>query len=117
MQASGRDGVWQFMAPLFATMFRESEQQILRSQARFLTSRLAAMDVWWTMDGAPDARRPAAPDALWLFNLVMRKEREGWRILIWHNMELGGPPPEGLRAWRFVIFDSGGPVEGASSAL
>ena len=52
MQAEGRDVVERFMAPLFATMFGDSEQRMVRSKTQFLTDELATVDAWWTMDGA-----------------------------------------------------------------
>lgn len=109
MQASGRDDIERFMAPLFATMFADSEQRIQGSKTQFLTANLAAVDVWWTMEGARTLDGHLRPTRYGLFNLAMRKDQEGWRILIWHNMELGSPPPEDPGAWSFVIFHNNGP--------
>jgi uncharacterized protein (TIGR02246 family) len=116
MQASGRDGVRRFMAPLFATMFRESEQRILRSPSRFLTSTLATVDVWWTMEGARTLDGLPRPTRYGLFDLGMRRERAGRRILVWHNMELSGPPPQDPNGWRFIVFDDRGPMGGSTGA-
>ncbi len=104
MQAHGRAGVERFMEPLFATMFADSEQRILSSTSRFLTKDLAAVDAWWTMDGALTPYGQLRPTRYGLASLVMRKDPDCWRILLWHNMELEGPPPEDPSTWRPVIF-------------
>jgi uncharacterized protein (TIGR02246 family) len=110
MQVSGRRGVERFMAPLFATMFSGSEQRILRWSTRFLSPSLAAVDVWWTMRGARAVDGQDRPTRFGLFNLVMRKDAGDWRIAVWHNMELAGPPPEDPSAWRLVVFHNDGPA-------
>lgn len=112
MQAQGREGVEAFMAPLFDTMFSDSEQRLLKSRARVLSDVLAAVDCWWTMDGARTLDGYPRPTRYGLTNLLMRKDPEGWRILVWHNMELVGPPPKDPRSWRFVIFHNEGQIEG-----
>ncbi|HEU5003437.1 MAG TPA: SgcJ/EcaC family oxidoreductase [Actinomycetota bacterium] len=111
MQARGRDGVERFVAPLFATMFSDSEQHTLRIDTAFLAPGLAAVDAWWTMHGARTLDGSPRPTRYGLFSLVMRTTTEGWRIAVWHNMELAGLPPEDPAAWRFVIFHNEGPTK------
>jgi len=42
------------------------------------------------MDGARALDGYPRPTRYGLANLLMSKVEEGWRILIWHNMELAG---------------------------
>lgn len=111
MQTSGRERVEWFMAPLFETMFADSRQHVVRSRIRFVAADLAAADVWWTMDGARTVDGQVRPTRYGLFDLLLRKDRGGWRILVWQNMELAGPPPEDPSAWRFAVFHNDGPAE------
>lgn len=113
MQATGRAGIERFMTPLFATMFAGSRQTVLRSATRVLAAGLAAVDAWWSMEGARTLDGLPRPTRYGLASLVMRRDACGWRILVWHNMELAAQPPVDPAAWRFVIFDNRGPVSPA----
>lgn len=93
MHAHGRANVETFHAPVFATVFKHSHQTAQIRSIRFLTPRLAAVDVDWQMTGATDRDGRPRPDRKGLLDWIMAKQPDGsWLIEIMHNTELTNAP-------------------------
>lgn len=92
MSAEGRGAIERFHAPIFETMFRDSELTATDTRIRFLRPDVAAVDVRWQMMGARDPHDNAWPLRKGLISLVCTQERETWAIAAMHNMDL--PPDE-----------------------
>lgn len=93
MRAKGRDAIERFHAPIFETMFRDSQLATTDIQVRLLRPDVAAVDVRWEMTGARDPQGKEWPLRRGLINLVVTCENGDWAIAVMHNMDL---PPEEL---------------------
>ena len=96
-QFHGRTAIEAQHVPIFSTMFKASSLSILKTGIRFLSERLAAVDVTWNMSGATDFMGSAWPDRKGLMSLVMQREGEEWFILVMHNMDLPAVPAPDLK--------------------
>ena len=93
MHAKGRDAIERFHAPIFETMFRESELTATDTRIRLIRPDVAGVDVRWEMIGALDPRGNEWPLRRGLMNLLVTRESGDWSIAVMHNMDL---PPEEL---------------------
>jgi len=95
MPAKGRSAIEQFHAPIFATMFRDSELSLAETRIRFLRSDVAAVDACWEMTGAYDPHGKPWPRRRGLLSFVAtRGAGGGWAFDVAHNMDL--PADDGL---------------------
>jgi uncharacterized protein (TIGR02246 family) len=94
--ASGRSKIEEFHAPMFATIFKNSQMANTAIKTRFIRPDVAAVDVNWEMTGAMDAQGNPRPDRRGLLNLVMAKNDGQWQIVVMHNLDLTALPPSGL---------------------
>lgn len=90
MSAHGRATIEAFHAPMFATRFKDSHQEITSSQVRFLRPDVAAVTASWEMSGARTADGAERPLRKGLLQLVMLRQEHAWSIVVMSNMEL--PP-------------------------
>jgi uncharacterized protein (TIGR02246 family) len=88
MRAHGRAAIEAFHAPLFATRFKDSHQEIDQIEVRFLQPDAAAVDAWWQMTGARTAQGQERSLRKGLLNLVVMREHDRWSIVVMHNTEL-----------------------------
>lgn len=88
MKASGRDEVERFHAPLFATMFSNSELNMAGMSSRQIRPGVATVDLHWSMSGASDPEGNAWPERKGLISLVIAAHGDEWLIECMHNMEL-----------------------------
>jgi uncharacterized protein (TIGR02246 family) len=86
--AHGRAEVDKFHAPIFATIFKDTNLKITQTKIRFIKPDVAAVDAWWEMTGAKTREGKAIPLRKGLLNFVMTKESGRWFITVMHNMDL-----------------------------
>jgi uncharacterized protein (TIGR02246 family) len=93
MHAHDRANVETFHARIFATVFKHSHQTGQIRSIRFLTTRLAAVDVDWQMTGATGRDGRPRPERKGLLDWIMAKQPDGsWLIEVMHNTELTNAP-------------------------
>jgi len=90
--ASGRSGIEQFHARVFATIFKNSVQKYTDIKTRFIRPDVAAVDVRWEMTGSTDQAGNPVPLRQGLLNFVMVKSHGNWQIAVMHNLDLTAPP-------------------------
>ncbi|MGP8270850.1 MAG: SgcJ/EcaC family oxidoreductase [Terracidiphilus sp.] len=90
---SGRSGVEQMHAPVFATIFRNSHQKYTEIKTRFIRPDVAAVDVNWEMTGATDPVGNPRPARQGLLSFVMAKSKGEWQVVVMHNLDLTALPP------------------------
>jgi uncharacterized protein (TIGR02246 family) len=88
MSAHGRAEVEKFHAPMFATIFKDTNLKITKTKIRFIKPDVAAVDAWWEMTGAKTREGKEIPLRKGLLNFVMTKEGGTWFITVMHNMNL-----------------------------
>ena len=86
--AHGRAEVEKFHAPMFATIFKDSNLKMTKTKIRFIKPDVAAVDAWWEMTGAKTREGKEIPLRKGLLNFVMTKEGGRWFITVMHNMDL-----------------------------
>ena len=90
--ATGRSKIEEFHAPMFATIFRNSQQTYTDVKVRFVRTDVATVDVSWEMTGVLDAQGSAIPNRRGLLNFVMTKNADHWYIIVMHNQDLTALP-------------------------
>jgi uncharacterized protein (TIGR02246 family) len=86
--AHGRAEVEKFHAPIFATVFKDTNLKITKTKIRFIKPDVAAVDAWWEMTGAKTREGKDIPLRKGLLNFVITKEGNKWFITVMHNMDL-----------------------------
>lgn len=95
MHARGRENVEAFHAPVFAGIFKESHQTAKVRSIRFLTPKLAQVDVDWEMTGAKALDGSARTYRKGLLAWVMARQSDGdWLIEVMHNTDLTDYPAD-----------------------
>jgi len=89
---SGRSNIEAFHAPVFATIFKSSNQKYTDIKTRFIRRDVAAVDVHWELTGQTDPAGNALPARNGQLILVMTKESGGWQIVVMHNQDLTAQP-------------------------
>jgi len=92
MGAHGRTEIAKFHAPVFATMFKDSNLRIVDTKVRFIKPDVAAVDSWWELTGAKTRDGQEIPLRKGLLNVVMTREEARWLITVMHNMDLPVAP-------------------------
>lgn len=91
----GRAKVEAFHAPMFAGIFKESHQTAKIRSIRFLTPKLAEVDVDWEMTGAKALDGSARVYRRGLLAWVMARQGDGaWLIEVMHNTDLTDYPAQ-----------------------
>jgi|SRR5438552_8038820 len=88
MSAHGRAEIEKFHAPMFATIFKDSNLKMTNTKIRFIKPDVAAVDAWWEMTGANTREGKEIPLRKGLLNFVMTKQGGRWFIIVMHNMDL-----------------------------
>lgn len=88
MSAHGRAEIEKFHAPMFATIFKDSNLKMTNTKIRFIKPDVAAVDAWWEMTGAKTREGKEIPLRKGLLNFVMTKQGGRWFIIVMHNMDL-----------------------------
>jgi uncharacterized protein (TIGR02246 family) len=96
MSAHGRGQIEAFHAPIFRTMFRDSQLNATETRIRFIRPDVAAVDIRWEMTGARDPMGKEWPQRHGLLNLIATEAGGQWAITVLHNMDL--PPPDRVKA-------------------
>ena len=86
--AHGRAAVEEFHAPVFTTVFKNSQLTANNVQIRFLTPDLASVDIRWEMTGAVGQDGVPIPLRQGLLNWIVARQDGRWLILIMHNQDL-----------------------------
>jgi uncharacterized protein (TIGR02246 family) len=89
----GREGVEQWMTPLFQGRLRDSRRTDAVRSIRFLTPNLAAVDANSVITGTRAADGSVAPPRKGLMTVILRKLDGRWRIAIFHEVEFPSTPP------------------------
>ncbi len=91
MVLKGRAGIEAGHAPIFKTMFKDSQLTVTETRVRLIRSDVAAVDVKWTMTGARDPHGNPWPERAGLLNWIVTRHGERWLIDVSHNMDLPSP--------------------------
>jgi uncharacterized protein (TIGR02246 family) len=96
MVQRGRTGIEAAHAPIFKTMFKDSQLTATETRVRFIRPDVATVDVRWKMSGARDPMGNPWPERAGILNWVVTLHGDAWLIDISHNMDL--PSPELAKA-------------------
>jgi uncharacterized protein (TIGR02246 family) len=91
MVQHGRNAIEAAHAPIFKTMFRDSELAVKETRTRLIRPEVAVVDVHWTMKGARDPLGNPWPDREGLLNWTVTDHGGRWLIDVSHNMDLPSP--------------------------
>ncbi len=89
---SGRSNIEAFHAPVFASIFKNSNQKYTDIRTRFIRPDVAAVDVHWELTGQTDPAGNALPIRNGQLILVMAKKSGTWQIVVMHNQDLTPQP-------------------------
>ena len=96
MVQRGRAGIEAAHAPIFKTMFKDSELAVVDTRIRMIRPDVAAVDVRWRMTGARDPMGNPWPEREGILNWIVTRHGDDWLIDVSHNMDL--PSPELAKA-------------------
>jgi uncharacterized protein (TIGR02246 family) len=96
MVAKGRAAIEALHAPLFKTIFKDSQITVTETRVRLIRPDVASVDVKWQMTGARDPHGNPWPNREGLLNWITTEHSSGWLIDVSHNMDL--PSPELVKA-------------------
>ena len=88
MVQRGRAGIEAAHAPIFKTMFKDSELAVVETRLRMIRPDVAAVDVRWRMTGARDPMGNPWPEREGILNWIVTRHGDGWLIDVSHNMDL-----------------------------
>lgn len=98
---STRAEIFQDPPPWFHKAFDKSTLHSTVIWIKFLRPDIAAVDASWEMHGSrcPDGSDDAKPDTYrkGLMSLILVKNREQWRIAVFHNMDLPTKTADGVK--------------------
>ncbi len=100
MRQSGRAEIEASHAPLFKTIFKDTELIAIETRVRLIRPDIAAVDVRWKMSGARDPMGNPWPEREGILNWVVTLHEDRWLIDVSHNMDL---PESELRKARGAI--------------
>src|SRR2546430_15324225 len=84
--AHGRAEVEKFHAPMFATIFKDSNLKMAKTKIRFIKPDVAAVDGWWGMTGGKNRGGKEIPVREGVVNFVVTKEGGRRVFSLMHNM-------------------------------
>jgi uncharacterized protein (TIGR02246 family) len=96
MTQRGRAEIEASHAPLFTTIFKDTELIATETRVRLIRPDIAAVDVRWKMSGARDPMGNPWPEREGILNWIVTRHGDAWLIDVSHNMDL--PAREMLRA-------------------
>ena len=85
--ASGRENIARFNEPVFKRFFSESRFTYSVRSIRFLTPKIAVVEVDWEITGSRDLKGGLVPLRTGRIDWVMTKEDGGWLIKVMHNRQ------------------------------
>lgn len=88
MVQRGRAGIEAAHAPIFKTMFKDSELAAVETRVRLIRPDVAAVDVRWKMSGARDPLGNPWPEREGILNWIVTRHGDAWLIDVSHNMDL-----------------------------
>ena len=91
MVARGRAAIEALHAPLFKTMFKDSQLTATETRVRLIRPDIASVDVKWKMTGARDPHGNPWPLREGLLNWIATRHGDRWLIDVSHNMDLPSP--------------------------
>jgi uncharacterized protein (TIGR02246 family) len=91
MMAKGRAAIEALHAPLFRTMFKDSQLTVTETRVRLIRPDVASVDVKWKMTGARDPLGNPWPEREGLLNWIATRHANAWLIDVSHNMDLPSP--------------------------
>lgn len=94
LRAKGRAEIEAFHAPIFKTMFAESNLTMTGFYSRLLHTDVAALDAEWEMTGAKDPMGNPLPYRRGLASAVLTRNAGRWLIEVFHNQDLPLPEKE-----------------------
>ena len=100
MRQSGRAEIEASHAPLFETIFKDTELTATETRVRLIRPDIAAVDVRWNMSGARDPMGNPWPEREGILNWIVTLHGDRWLIEVSHNMDL---PASELRKARGAI--------------
>lgn len=100
MMQAGRAEIEASHAPLFKTIFKDTELTAIETKVRMIRPDIAAVDVRWTMSGARDPMGNPWPEREGILNWIVTLHGDRWLIDVSHNMDL---PPAELRQARVAV--------------
>jgi uncharacterized protein (TIGR02246 family) len=100
MVQNGRAEIEASHAPLFKTIFKDTQLTATETRVRLIRPDIAAVDVRWKMSGARDPMGNPWPDREGILNWIVTQHGNSWLIEVSHNMDL---PSQELRQARVTI--------------
>lgn len=91
MVQKGRAGIEAAHAPIFKTMFKDSQLSVSETRVRLIRPDVASVDVRWSMSGARDPLGNPWPEREGLLNWIVTEHAGHWQIDVSHNMDLPSP--------------------------
>jgi uncharacterized protein (TIGR02246 family) len=91
MVQKGRAAIEAAHAPIFKTMFKDSQLAVKETRVRLIRPDVASVDVRWTMTGARDPHGNPWPEREGLLNWIVTDHGGSWLIDVSHNMDLPSP--------------------------
>ncbi len=88
MMQSGRAEIEASHAPLFKTIFKDTELTATETRVRMIRPDIAAVDVRWKMSGARDPTGNPWPERAGILNWIVTRHGDQWLIDVSHNMDL-----------------------------
>lgn len=88
MTAHGREEIEEFHTIPFSTLFHQSHLSVGDERVRWLSPRLAWVDLPWAMTGALDDTGAERPPRRGIIHAVVSKGKGAWEFLIFANQEL-----------------------------
>jgi|SRR5688572_6177252 uncharacterized protein (TIGR02246 family) len=91
MVAKGRAAIEALHAPLFKSIFKDSQLTVIETGVRLIRPDVASVDVKWQMTGARDPHGNPWPNREGLLNWIATRRGSGWLVDVSHNMDLPSP--------------------------
>lgn len=100
LKQNGRAEIEASHAPLFQTIFKDTELTAIETRVRMIRPDIAAVDVRWKMTGARDPMGNPWPEREGILNWIVTLHGDRWLIDVSHNMDL---PASELRKARVAL--------------
>jgi uncharacterized protein (TIGR02246 family) len=101
MVQQGRPEIEALHAPLFKTIFKDTQLTATETRLRMIRPDVAAVAVRWKMTGARNPKGEPWPEREGILNWVVTRHDDRWLIDVSHNMDL--PSPELVKAQTALV--------------
>jgi uncharacterized protein (TIGR02246 family) len=101
MVQRGRPEIEKLHAPLFQTIFKDTELTATETRVRMIRPDVAAVDVRWKMTGARNPKGEPWPERAGILSWVVTRHGDRWLIDVSHNMDL--PPADLVKAQTALV--------------